>query len=153
MIPPPMHGNYIRKLYFPCTEHIIPIRRSPSHRWDPKGPWRGAKRHWISTLVTGKQETYVGDLLFIRKLTKIESEKFIKRALTLENNCVPLDTTFSLALSSHCLSNQIAQGPHISDFSTNFALFCTRWDTSLVFKGIGFEYVTESSEKMKSVVN
>ena len=94
----------------------------------------------------------IGDLLFISKLTEIETGKFINRALTLENNRLPLETTFLLALSSHCVSHQVEQGPHVLEFCKNFAFYCTRWDTNLLFNGLGFEYTNEKSEKFKSIV-
>ena len=105
-------------------------------------------QHWLLERHNAK----VVDLLFISKLTDIEIEKFVQRSLTLENNRLPLDSTFLLALSSHCLSKQIEQGPQISNFCRDFAFHCSRWDTSLIFNGLGFEYLSKKSEKIKSIV-
>ena len=90
------------------------------------------------------------DLFHISRFNDIEFKNFVQHSLTLENNRLPLDPAFLLALAAHCLAQQVDKSSIGQTFCKDFAFHSTRWDTKFDFNGIGFEY-TENA-KMKSTI-
>ena len=90
------------------------------------------------------------DLFHIDRMNDIAYRKLTQHSLTLENNRLPLDSAFLLALRAHCLAQQIDKSSTGDNFCKEFAFYSTRWDTSFDFKGLAFEYNEEG--KFKSTI-
>ena len=79
-----------------------------------------------------------------------ESRAFEQNVLQLQNNRLPLNKNFLLALRAKCLAVQTISSALAQTFCNDLAFHATRWDTGLKFEGIGFEF--NENKKFKSTV-
>ena len=76
----------------------------------------------------------------ISELSIDEAKAFETNVLQLQNNRLPLDKNFLIALRAKCLAVQTVHAPVAQMFCNDLAFHATRWDTGLKFHGVGFEF-------------
>lgn len=86
----------------------------------------------------------------IAELAEAEVQTFESNVLQLQNNRLPLNKEFLIAVRAKCLSLQSVEAAIANLFCNDLAFHATRWNTGLKFTGVGFEY--NSSKKVKSTV-
>ena len=85
----------------------------------------------------------------ISELSIDEARAFEKNVLQLQNNRLPLDKNFLIALRAKCLAVQTVHAPVAQMFCNDLAFHATRWDTGLKFHGVAFEF---DQKKIKSTI-
>lgn len=85
----------------------------------------------------------------ISELSIDEAKAFEKNVLQLQNNRLPLDKSFLIALRAKCLAVQTVEPSVAQTFCNDLAFHATRWDTGLKFDGVGFEF---DEKKIKSTI-
>ena len=85
----------------------------------------------------------------ISELSIDEAKAFESNVLQLQNNRLPLDKNFLIALRAKCLAVQSVHAPVAQMFCNDLAFHATRWDTGLKFEGVGFEL---EEKKIKSII-
>ena len=86
----------------------------------------------------------------ISQLSIDEAKVFEENVLQLQNNRLPLNKNFLIALRAKCLAIQTVSSTLAQTFCNDLAFHATRWDTGLKFEGIGFEL--DDAKKIKSTV-
>ena len=86
----------------------------------------------------------------ISELSKDESQKFETNVLNLQNNRLPLNKDFLIAVRAQCTALQTKITPMTQNFCNDIAFHATRWNTGLTFNGVGFEL--DENKKLKSTI-
>ena len=92
------------------------------------------------------------DLFHIDRMNDIAYRKLTQHSLTLENNRLPLDSAFLLALRAHCLAQQIDKSSTGDNFCKEFAFYSTRWDTSFDLKAWHLNIMKKENSNRRSTV-
>ena len=79
-------------------------------------------------------------------------DDFKHHVLTLQNQRLPLDETFLLAIRAKCLSLQTGETDKIIQFCNEFAFHTTRWDTSLEFQGVGLNFLDMEQSQIDGII-
>ena len=79
-------------------------------------------------------------------------DDFKHNVLTLQNERLPLDETFLLAMRAKCLSLQTEMTDKIIQFCNEFAFHTTRWDTSLEFQGVGLNFLDMEQTQIDGII-
>ena len=99
------------------------------------------------TISSGFQHFYANH---IGELSAVEGKSFESNILQLQNNRLPLNKDFLVAIRAKCLSLQTVSLALAKEFCNDLAFHATRWDTGLKFAGVGFEQTQKN--KIKSTV-
>ena len=91
--------------------------------------------------------TNAGFADFLSDFTEDMGNKMIHNMLALSNNRLPTDLHFINSMRTYCLSQQTKSTPETLEHCRQFALHCTRYDTSLRFAGVGITLTDEHSSK------
>ena len=78
-----------------------------------------------------------------------EAKAFEENVLQLQNNRLPLNKNFIIALRAKCLAIQKITPSLAQTFCNDLAFHATRWDSGLKFQGVGFEV---DEKRLKSTV-
>ena len=85
----------------------------------------------------------------ISELSIDEAKAFEQNVLQLQNNRLPLNKNFIIALRAKCLSLQKITSKLAQTFCNDLAFHATRWDSGLKFDGVGFEL---NNKHLKSTI-
>ena len=85
----------------------------------------------------------------ISELSIDEARAFETNVLQLQNNRLPLNKNFIIALRAKCLSIQKITSTLAQTFCNDLAFHATRWDSGLKFEGVGFEL---ENKRLKSTI-
>ena len=77
---------------------------------------------------------------------------FKKLVLTLQNQQLPLDTTFLLAVRAKCLSLQKVVDSSSKGFCNDFAFQLTKEDSSLKYRGVGLSFLDPLQKRIDSII-
>ena len=94
----------------------------------------------------------VGNSLHISKLNSIEFAKHQSYILNLQNSRLPLDKNFLLALRAECLAVQLRMSAKHDIVCNDLSFYSTRWDSGLVFNGLGLTFIDEKETMIRSIV-
>ena len=86
---------------------------------------------------SSKFERYYAD--HISEFCESEAKTIELNILQLQNNRLPLDRNFLVAVRAKCLSLQKIEKTLAHEFCNDLAFHATRWDTGLKFLAVGFE--------------
>ena len=86
----------------------------------------------------------------ISDLSSEEAKTFEDNVLQLQNNRLPLNKDFLIAVRARCMALQPSTITEAQSFCNDLAFYATRWNSGLQFNGVGFEL--DKERRLKSTI-
>ena len=86
----------------------------------------------------------------ISELSKDEANAFEANVLQLQNNRLPLNKEFLIAVRARCIALQPPTMLEAQSFCNDLAFYATRWNSGLLFNGIGFQL--DNDKRLQSII-